>query len=979
MTIIAFSVALIFLKSPWYGLIGIIPVFLYRPKTLIQRARALEEKIGSKGEIINSIQLSLIKTDSKEKYSNELIQAYITDAAQKIKQIEPQKYISFRQVYSGFRFVLIAIAFALVHPVIAPGHFWYAVNHQILYTVKPGNMTVVEGKPVDIQIFLAGVYVPKNVNFITVKDQIETSKKLPVEKAVAKTDIKLEGSVGYYFTFMDQSTEQYFLKELKQIYIEDLSFILKYPAYTKLKDDIKTGRQLIVPEGTDVLMRGKASQSLVSGMLVIEDTIFLVCDDTLFSAEFKITESRTAIIHLTGATDLKENIVFYAVSDQPPLIDIFYPGFNIALPQDMQIDIAIRCSDDYGLSKANFYFTFDETYAKKLDIQYDVLEDTVYFIWDLTEIGMLPGDRISYYAEITDIAGKTNKSESYDIYFPTMEEIYEDVDKKEELVQADLEDLKKEHIDEMDEVSRIHEKIMKERELLWADQEKLINAISKEKEILEKIEEWQAEFEKTILELKEGVVLDQETIDNLQEIAKILQEIAPEELQKALDNLQKALNKRPSDIEMALDDLKKQQEEIAKAIERTLEILKRYQQEEKIKELANLARELAERADEIDQASKQDQEEIEALKKAIEELSKELQQLADDISLEQEISEALEMIADKTNIMAHEASPSPQEMSKNLNMTAADLQKLYEELTSGRAARLREKLLDIVNQLVDISKTQEKFSQENTFDINKQNQIINATKAVAESLYAEQTKSLHITPSMGKNLARAITHMEKAKDIKTFRPNTQEAMKQINLACLEMLKKLEQSAQGTSSTGMDDFMEQLSGISQGQMSLSQSMNGLFPIPVSGLTAAQRAQLQRLGEKQRSLREALESLRDESGANQHQGMLDNVIEDMKKNEEELFNYKLDRELIERQKKIISRLLDAQKSIRKEDYEKKRKSKTAQEILVRETPDRLPQELGQDELRELIQQALRESYPKEYEMYIREYFKRLLQER
>ena len=120
MTIIAFSVALIFLKSPWYGLIGIIPVFLYRPKTLIQRARALEEKIGSKGEIINSIQLSLIKTDSKEKYSNELIQAYITDAAQKIKQIEPQKYISFRQVYSGFRFVLIAIAFALVHPVICP-------------------------------------------------------------------------------------------------------------------------------------------------------------------------------------------------------------------------------------------------------------------------------------------------------------------------------------------------------------------------------------------------------------------------------------------------------------------------------------------------------------------------------------------------------------------------------------------------------------------------------------------------------------------------------------------------------------------------------------------------------------------------------------------------------------------------------------------------------------------------------------------
>jgi hypothetical protein len=145
-----------------------------------------------------------------------------------------------------------------------------------------------------------------------------------------------------------------------------------------------------------------------------------------------------------------------------------------------------------------------------------------------------------------------------------------------------------------------------------------------------------------------------------------------------------------------------------------------------------------------------------------------------------------------------------------------------------------------------------------------------------------------------------------------------------------------------------------------------------------LTGTQKAQLQRLAEKQGALRQALEKLRNEAGPNQHQSMLDNVIEEMKQTEEELYKYKLDRELIERQKKIISRLLDAQKSIRKEDYEKNRKSKTGQEFLARENPDPLPQELGKDKLRELIQQALRESYPKEYELYIREYFKKLLEE-
>ena len=42
--------------------------------------------------------------------------------------------------------------------------------------------------------------------------------------------------------------------------------------------------------------------------------------------------------------------------------------------------------------------------------------------------------------------------------------------------------------------------------------------------------------------------------------------------------------------------------------------------------------------------------------------------------------------------------------------------------------------------------------------------------------------------------------------------------------------------------------------------------------------------------------------------------------------------------------------------------------------------LKQELGtlRDELRELIQQALREPYPKDYELLIREYFRALLEE-
>ena len=984
-TIISTSVALLLLKSPLYGLIGLIPLFFYRPVSLIKRAKILEEKIGLKGEIVNSIQLSLIKEDNKEKYSPELIHAYISDATEKIKAIDFKKYLSYTSIYAGLRFLLIAIILALLHPVIHPGHFWYALNHDIFYTVEPGDTALLKGSVVKVKLSLNGVYLPKNARLVLSENQSVTEKKLTVQDGLAQENIKLAESVSYHFTFLEHTTEPYFLKKMEPIYIKELTFLLKYPTYTKLKDDVKTGRQLIVPEGTKVIMKGKTSQPLVSGRLVLNDTIELKCEDKAFHAEFKVKQSGTAFLYLKSTTEIKEQIIIYAVPDLPPLIDIFYPGFNIPLPHDMQIDISIRCSDDYGLAKALFHYTFENKYEKTLAIKYGALEDTVYFTWDVSNLGMLPGDEVSYFAEIIDNAGKISKSETYYIYFPTMEEIYEEIDRKEELVQRDLEDLQIEHADEIDEISRLHDKIMRERELLWADQEKLRTAISKEQKILEKIDSWQTEFEKTIEKLNEGILLDQESIEHLQEIAKILQEIAPDELRKTLENLQTALNKGPRDIQMALEDLKKKQEEMAKAIERTLEILKRFQQEEKLKELAQMADELAEQAEEIDQALDQEnsqalQQELDDLKKAISELSKELQELADAEGLEQDIKQKLEELTQQTQDMTSDMpSPSPGEMQKGLEMTAADLQRLYEQLTKGRSAQLRKKLLDVVNQLIDISKAEEHLAQDKTFDIVQQNQIINATKAVAESLYAQQVKSLHITPSMGKNLAKAIKHMEKSKQARTHMQNSQEAMKQINLVCFEMLKKLEQASEGGSSTGMDNFLQSLSKLSQGQMSLSQSMSGFFPIPVSGLTSDQKAQIQRLAGKQRALRQSLESLRSDVGPNQHQEMLDQVIEEMKQAEEDLYQYKLDRELIERQKKIISRLLDAQKSIRKEDYEKKRKSKPGEEFLVRENPDALPAELGKDRLRELIQKALRESYPKEYELYIREYFRKLLEDR
>jgi hypothetical protein len=744
-----------------------------------------------------------------------------------------------------------------------------------------------------------------------------------------------------------------------------------------------SGRQLVVPAQTDVWIRGRASEPLDAVTWEFTDTIPFEHEARDFSGWFRVRESGTAFLHLKAREDLQEAIRIYAIPDLAPLVDLFYPGTNVNLPHDMRLNIGIRCSDDYGLARGTFVYEFEEENTKTVALKKGAFEDTIYFVWDLSLLGMLPGDEASYYVTISDNGGQVTKSNTYYVYFPTMEQMYEEVSEKETMLQADMESMATQHGEQVEQIARIQEKLMKERELSWADQEQLSEAISKEEEILEKVGEWQTELKRTIEKLNEGIILDQESIERLNEIARIMHEIAPDELRKALENLKLALEQRPRDLTRSLEQVQKYQEELAKSLERSLEILKRYEEEEKLRRLAEQAEELAELQGEIEDLSGADKDLADAkqqeVDQGIEELMDKLNELAASEGLEEAIQEALKQMAAQMQNLKNAPGKEKQSGLQNLAM---NLQQLFEQLTQGRYADLRENLLESLQQIIETSKEQEGLIRSDTTDTDRQQEIIQTVEVIAESLFQQQTKSFFVSPQISKGLARATLRMQEAqqsyRNQRISRMKATEAMKDLNLVARDILYSLKMMEQDGSSTGMSSFMQQMQNIADGQMMLSQSLMNMMPLPLQGLTPAQKQQLQRLGARQRELREALESLRGEAASGKFQDMLGKVIDEMQDMEEALFQYKVDRELIERQKKAISRLLDSQRSIRREDYAKERQSKPGQEDFERLRPAPLTQELGKDELREMLQQELRKPYPKEYEIYIREYFKTLLEE-
>ena len=105
-------------------------------------------------------------------------------------------------------------------------------------------------------------------------------------------------------------------------------------------------------------------------------------------------------------------------------------------------------------------------------------------------------------------------------------------------------------------------------------------------------------------------------------------------------------------------------------------------------------------------------------------------------------------------------------------------------------------------------------------------------------------------------------------------------------------------------------------------------------------------------------------------------LESILHDMQEVLTDMNTEKLDDKLIQKQEHILSKLLDAQRSINERDYEKERNSRTGENI-VRNSPSELNLNSTEevDKLKEELNRAVQEGYVKDYEELILKYYEAL----
>jgi len=151
----------------------------------------------------------------------------------------------------------------------------------------------------------------------------------------------------------------------------------------------------------------------------------------------------------------------------------------------------------------------------------------------------------------------------------------------------------------------------------------------------------------------------------------------------------------------------------------------------------------------------------------------------------------------------------------------------------------------------------------------------------------------------------------------------------------------------------------------------------------GINPQQAAGWSRLAGEQAALRKSLEELAREA---EQTGEMSKLLGDLNKIAEEMHEVQTDMEqnnvnpeTIKKEERIVSRLLDSQRSMRERDYEKRRRAEPGKNV-TRSSPAQvdLTTQEGRGKLRQELLKALEQRYSKDYEELIRKYFEQLEKE-
>lgn len=772
------------------------------------------------------------------------------------------------------------------------------------------------------------------------------------------------------------------------------------------------------------------------------DTLQMEKNSELIEASFQVKDDDSYYISLRDKQDLtnKKPIVYQisTVPDQSPVVEITFPGKDIDIDESMEIPVAIAGEDDFGFSKLQIAYEVipggAETQTQKgfVEVPYQAHEGKLQarYVWDLLPLVLLPDDAVDYQAVLYDndtVTGpKAAHSKKYRLRFPSVREIFNQTAEQQEESVESFEKMVEKTKEVKENVNELIQEMMRQKELDWEEKQHLKENLESQKDVFDKLQEAQDKLEEMVDRLERNDLLSLETVEKYQELQDLLNEIATPELQKMLDELQSAIeNVDPQQIRKALEELQASQDEFLKSMEKTINMLKQLQAEQRLDEAIKTVEEMQKQQEQINQETAQapdssslsklaqkemqQQESLSDLQKALKDLQSRMGELPNMQMPEEGIKKAQEMAADNAALQSEmrrmlqqlqrnqqqQAQQSGENVSQSLQEMYDQLSQTQQQMQQQQKSQAMQALRRGSRDLLQLSKKQEQLGQQSgsqsqaTADHRKmadeQQNLLSGMQRVVNQLFEMSQNSFFMPPEIARELGKSMQGMQGAigelenQNGRNAASQQGQAMQGLNGAVAELRKAMQAMNQGGGSgSGMEQLMQRLMGISGEQQGINQQTQGMGN--QGQLSMQQQAGLARLAAQQEALRKSLQELAQESGGkNEILGSMDKIAQDMGEVAKDLANQNISRQTLERQRRILSRLLDATRSAQQRDVSKKRRAETGKQYTSID-PGFLPSDLGeaQTKIQQDLLKALRENYSKDYKILIQKYFEALAKE-
>ena len=668
----------------------------------------------------------------------------------------------------------------------------------------------------------------------------------------------------------------------------------------------------------------------------------------------------------------------------------------------------------------------------EIPINKNQTEQEINYIWNLTDLNLSAGDIVTYYLEIYDndnISGpKSTKSSTFSIRVPSLNELLTKADKTQNESEEDLNKALQNanHLKEkMDALSQ--ELKQDKKDLSWQEKQKVEQVVNQFKELQKNAENIGTKINKMQQMLQQNNLISKETLQKYMDLQKLFDQISNDELKKAFEKLQDVLqNMNRKETQDAVENMKFNEDQFKNSIERTMNLLKRIQIEQKMDDLKmrtdQIAKDQNSLKNNINNNSSQNQQSKNQLSQKQDNISKNLKDYSDQLDELSKMMDALKDMPkeqlnklkeqfnkqqnqkmsqqasqDIKNENMEQAENNQSQISQNMQDMKQQIDELQKSLNQQSQMQAFKDMMKITDNLLTLSKQQEDLEKQSSdlnqnsssFDENarKQNEIQRNLDKLMQQMSSLSQKTFAITPQMGKALGDAQREMRNSMQGLQNRNGMQssssqgKAMASLNQAASMMKNSMESMMKGGGQgSGMMSLMQQLQQMAGNQMTLNNLTQMLQKQMSGNLSMQQQSELKRLALQQDIIRKSLEQLNKEamkSGeANKIPANLEDIAKKMQEIVKNLDSKNLNDNTVQQQEHILSRLLDAQKSINERDYENKRES-TPGEDITRNSPAELKnyQQHDQNKIKDELDKASTEGYNKDYEDLIKKYYESL----